>query len=93
MFFRKNRDAKEVKTGRFELEQDGQTAYIEYSMTGKVVALLHTEVPEALRGHGIASELTRSALEYAREKGMKWTWCVRWQQSTYNGTLSMRISC
>lgn len=70
-WFRKKREPKEVKTGRFELEQDGHTAYIEYTLTGKILALLHTEVPEALRGRGVASELTKSALEYARDHGMK----------------------
>ncbi len=62
---------REVQKGRFEIEQDGHVAYLEYTITGNILGLIHTEVPEALRGKGIASELTRSALEYARERKMK----------------------
>jgi uncharacterized protein len=64
-------EQREVQKGRFEVEQDGQVAYLEYTITGKILGLIHTEVPEALRGKGIASELTKSALDYARDNGMK----------------------
>ena len=60
-----------VSNGRFELEQDGHVAYLEYNLAGKVLQLIHTEVPEALRGKGIASELAHSALEWAREHQVK----------------------
>lgn len=63
--------AQQVKTGRFELEQNGRVAYLEYTIAGNVLALLHTEVPEQLRGTGLASELAKSALEWARENHMK----------------------
>jgi hypothetical protein len=32
---------------------------------------LHTEVPEALRGRGIAGELAKTGLEYARDNQLK----------------------
>ena len=71
-FFERKKPAPEmVSTGRFELERDGHVAYLEYTATGEVLALLHTEVPAALRGTGIASELARTALDYAREHNMK----------------------
>lgn len=60
-----------VTTGRFELERDGQIAYLDYSLSGDVLALIHIEVPESLRHQGIASELARSALEWARENHKK----------------------
>ena len=60
-----------VTNGRFEIEQDGHIAYLEYNLTGKVLQLIHSEVPEALRGRGIAAELARSALDWARENGVK----------------------
>jgi len=36
-----------------------------------VLQLIHTEVPEALRGKGMASALAQSALEWAREHQVK----------------------
>jgi hypothetical protein len=36
-----------------------------------VLELLETEVPEALRGKGMASSLAKTALEWARENHMK----------------------
>jgi len=60
-----------VTTGRFELERDGHVAYLQYAMTGNVLELLHSEIPESLRGTGIASTLARTALDWARENNMK----------------------
>jgi uncharacterized protein len=65
------KEAEQVTNGRFEIEQDGQVAYLEYNLAGKVLQLIHSEVPETLRGRGIASELARSALDWARENGVK----------------------
>lgn len=58
-------------SGRFEIERDGHTAFLEYVLSGNVLQLLHTEVPDALQGKGIASELAKSALEWARQNGKK----------------------
>ncbi|HLW52991.1 MAG TPA: GNAT family N-acetyltransferase [Candidatus Angelobacter sp.] len=60
-----------VSNGRFELESDGHVAYLEYNLAGKVLQLIHTEVPDALRGKGMASELAQSALNWAREHQVK----------------------
>ena len=60
-----------VSNGRFELERDGQVAYLAYNLAGKVLQLIHTEVPEALRGKAIASTLAESALQWAREHQVK----------------------
>lgn len=60
-----------VSNGRFELERDGQVAFLEYNLTGKVLQLIHTEVPETLRGKGMASELAESAFQWAREHQVK----------------------
>ncbi len=64
-------DPKLVTSGRFELERDGHVAYLEYKLAGDVLELSHTEVPEVLRGAGIASSLTQSALDWARENYKK----------------------
>jgi uncharacterized protein len=60
-----------VSNGRFELERDGHVAYLEYNLAGKTLQLIHTEVPEALRGKGVASTLAESALQWAREHQVK----------------------
>jgi predicted GNAT family acetyltransferase len=62
---------QQVTGGRFEIEREGHVAYLEYSLAGKILQLIHSEVPEALRGHGLGSELAHSALEWAREQGLK----------------------
>jgi uncharacterized protein len=71
MFEHKEEPQRQVTTGRFEIEQDGHVAYLEYTVAGKILALLHTEVPEELRGRELASELTKFALQWARENHMK----------------------
>jgi predicted GNAT family acetyltransferase len=70
---RKSRTPQKVTTGRFEieLELEGQVASLEYSMTGNVLGLIHTEVPTALRGLGLASSLAENALQYARQNNLK----------------------
>jgi uncharacterized protein len=57
---------------RFELEENGETAYLEFEVdqTGWIT-LYHTEVPPALRGRGIAGTLAKTALEYARDHQLK----------------------
>jgi len=71
MFSKKNAAKQQVTTGRFELERDGEVGYLEYTLAGDVLGLIHSEVPARLRGHGIASELAHTALEWARENGKK----------------------
>ena len=72
MIGRKTKEApQQVTTGRLEIEQDGEAAYLEYTLSGNVLALLHTEVPKQLRGKGLASELARSAFEWARRNQLK----------------------
>ena len=60
-----------VISGRFEIERDGKVAYLEYSLGGNVLELIHTEVPKELRNLGLASALAERALNWAREKGYK----------------------
>ena len=51
---------------RFELPIDGQTAFLTYERTADSIRLLHTEVPEALRGRHFGETLVQGALELAR---------------------------
>jgi len=60
-----------VTTGRFELEREGHVASLQYTVAGHVLALLHTEIPEALRGSGVASTLAQTAFDWARDHHMK----------------------
>jgi uncharacterized protein len=71
IFSRKSAALQKVTTGRFEIERDGKVAYLEYTMSGDVLGLIHTEVPEGLRGLGLASSLAETALHYARENKLK----------------------
>ena len=71
IFRRKPEPQQKVTTGRFEIGQDGEVAYLEYSLSGNVLVLIHTEVPEKLRGHHLAASLAETALKWAREKHLK----------------------
>jgi predicted GNAT family acetyltransferase len=71
LFSRKKRDADEVQSGQFELEQDGHVATLDYLLDSKALTLLETRVPDALRGTGIARTLAMTALDWAREHGLK----------------------
>ena len=62
---------EKVTSGRFEIERNGEVAYLEYSLSDKVLALIHTEVPERLRGEGMASFLIQNALRLARDHHVK----------------------
>lgn len=44
-------------------------AHIEYTLEGNVFTVIHTIVPKALEGRGIAAELAAEASKYAEEKG------------------------
>lgn len=57
---------------RFEIEEDGETAYLEFELDGAGwMTLWHTEVPPALRGRGLAAELARSAFDYAKVNNLR----------------------
>jgi uncharacterized protein len=70
-FGSKKRTPEIVTNGRFELERDGQVAYLEYTIARDVLELLHSEIPQSLRGTGIASTLAKTALDWARDRHMR----------------------
>jgi len=51
---------------RFEIHEGDELAYLEYRYYKNEVALMHTFVPPALEGKGIASALAHYALEWAK---------------------------
>jgi predicted GNAT family acetyltransferase len=71
LFERKQRAPELVSSGRFEMERDGHVATLDYTIAGKVLALIHTEIPDVLRGTGVGSSLVKTALDWARENHLK----------------------
>lgn len=61
-----------VVRSRFELSQDGKTSYLEFETDDQGwLTLWHTEVPEELRGRGLALELVTTAFQYAQDNGLR----------------------
>ena len=55
------------KKCRFEAVVDGQTAFVQYTLTNEVFDITGTFVPKELEGRGIASRLVGFAYAYAKE--------------------------
>src|SRR3954451_22909228 len=73
IFVTEDRGAGEQhKMSRLEIEEDGQKAILEFELDGTGwMTIWHTEVPEALRGRGLATELSRAAFDYAKENELR----------------------
>jgi predicted GNAT family acetyltransferase len=56
---------------RFEIELDGDFAHVDYRWYHEKLAIMHTEVPEANEGKGIAAIMVKHVLDYARKEGLK----------------------
>ncbi|WP_198082710.1 GNAT family N-acetyltransferase [Variovorax sp. E3] len=56
---------------RFEYASQGERAVAIYSLDGDVITFIHTLVPEALQGQGIARQLVLAGLASARERGLR----------------------
>ena len=56
---------------RFELALNGETAFLDYKRDDGVLTLMHTEVPEALRGGEVGESLVEAALRSARSGGLR----------------------
>jgi len=71
IFKDEKQSTERVTRGRFEIERDGNVAFLEYALAGTILELIHTEVPDSMRGTGVASDLAESALQWAREHRLK----------------------
>lgn len=56
---------------RFEVALEGGVGECSYRRQGSDLFLVHTEVPAALEGRGIAGALVREALAWARAEGLR----------------------
>lgn len=56
---------------QFEVVLDGKKAELVYRLKKNTLFLLHTFVPEELRGNGVATALATDALEYAKSKSYR----------------------
>lgn len=56
---------------RFETQVDGAVAFVQYRLSGDKLDIIHTIVPPAIGGRGIAAALVKYAYDYAVENGMK----------------------
>lgn len=59
------------QANRFEAFVDGELCRADYRMSGGAMHIVHTEVPHALEGRGLAGEVVRAALDYARANRLK----------------------
>jgi len=57
--------------GRFEATVDGLRCEADYQLNGDTMLMTHTGVPSELGGRGIAGELVKTALTWAREQGLR----------------------
>jgi predicted GNAT family acetyltransferase len=58
-------------TSRFELTDDGKVAFLVYKRTPETLELIHTEVPEELRGRHLGDALVEFAFERAHAEHLR----------------------
>ncbi len=56
---------------RFETDTASGPALLTYTRKDDSIVFTHTEVPEAVEGGGIGSELVRAGLEFARQSKLR----------------------
>jgi predicted GNAT family acetyltransferase len=60
-----------IALNRYEMDIAGGTALAFYRLAGNVITITHTEVPAALRGRGIGSQMMHGVLKDVRARGLK----------------------
>ena len=66
-----NNVADNPQLNRFEMQENGHTAFADYQRRGHVLVIPHVEAPLALRGTGAAGRLMEGMLAIVRERGEK----------------------
>lgn len=59
------------KESQFEVRIDGAVAVAAYELEPGLITFTHTNVPPELSGRGIANELAKTGLDYARDQGLR----------------------
>lgn len=68
----RDRDVRDnTDESRYEVTSEGATAYLTYERRKSSIVLVHTEVPDSLRGSGLGGVLARHALDAARAEGTR----------------------
>jgi predicted GNAT family acetyltransferase len=72
----KQQDANSISTlpvgmQRMEIDEDGHTGYLTYSIEGGTLRIWYVEVPSALQGRGLGGTLVRKAFVFANEHSLK----------------------
>lgn len=62
--------ADNTARSRYEMDVDGNIAFVVYRWQNEIIVLEHTEVPQALAGRGIGSKLARAVLEDIARRGL-----------------------
>jgi predicted GNAT family acetyltransferase len=60
-----------VENSRFELTEQGLTAFADYVRRGQVLLIPHVEAPIPLRGTGTAGRLMQGLTAHVRAQGLK----------------------
>jgi uncharacterized protein len=55
----------------FELIVEGTRAFIDFKKKANIISLIHTEVPEDIRGKGVAGSMVEKTFNYLEERGMR----------------------
>jgi uncharacterized protein len=58
---------------QFEVSLGDDRAELDYYLSGDAMVIMHTGVPRAWEGRGIAATMTQAAFEYARREGLSIT--------------------
>ena len=53
---------------QFEMDTQAGLAFARYRRDGTTLTVLHTEVPRAIEGRGLGTQLVRGMLDMARER-------------------------
>jgi len=56
---------------QFEFHQGAEIARLEYRFYKKDIAMMHTVVPESMKGQGVASALAEHAFAFAKAKNKR----------------------
>ena len=56
---------------RFEIDLGDKKAYLDYHLSGNTIIYIHAYTPPEYRGKGIAAQVAKYALDYARDHNLK----------------------